>query len=167
MRMRATLSWAENTHDRIQTIYKELFDNYVVTNRNHEFWLREVMVKAELLKRDFTKRQLSIISAIITFSYPYGKASALIPKLKDFALAGVLPTKIASELTKLVNLNVITWERGKDSNEFSINDPREWLASYHNHYNDIRSRELFFLNLKHAGIPLDIEAMRRKAFADE
>jgi hypothetical protein len=62
---------------------------------------------------------------------------------------------------------VIDWNRGKDSNEFSINDPREWKASYHKNYDDDRSKELFFLNIKHAGVSFDIEAIKKKVFTED
>jgi hypothetical protein len=161
------MPWAKMTYNRIQTIYAELFDKVFVKSRNSELIAKDALIRAEILKRDFTKRQLTILTFIETFSFPYGKESAIIPKLKDFEVAGISATKVKDELTKLIDLNVITWERGKDTNEFWINDPREWKANYHSTYNDIRSRELFFLNLRHAGVTFDLDALMQKAIPEE
>ena len=156
------MPWAKHTHERILTVYKEIVEEYALKNRNMDLAINEMLIRAELLKRDFTKRQLVILSYIITFSYFYGKESALIPKLKDFSLAGISPTKIKDELTKLEEMHVIKWDKGKDYNEYRINDPREWTAAYHSNYDDRRSKELFFLNLKHAGADFDLDAMKKE-----
>jgi hypothetical protein len=161
------MPWAKLTRKRIATVYKELFNKIIMKERNYELAVKEVMIRTEILKRDFSKRQLTILSVIMTFSYFYGKESAWIPKLKDFAIAGVSPTKITEELTKLVDMGVITWQRGKDTNEFSINDPTLWTTRYHSSYDDVRSRELFFVNLKHAGIAFDIDALMEKVMSDD
>ncbi|AYA77386.1 hypothetical protein DOE78_19090 [Bacillus sp. Y1] len=160
------MNWAGLTHERIVTIYSDLFDEVVINRRNKDLAIKEVMILAEVLKRDFSKRQLSILGLIMTFSYFYGKETALIPKLSDFELAGISKTKINVELSKLVELDIITWTRGRDANEYMINDPRQWKAEYHKKYNDIRSRELFFLNLKHAGISFNLDEIIAKAMAD-
>jgi hypothetical protein len=161
------MPWAKLTRKRIATVYKELFNKIIMKERNYELAVKEVMIRTEILKRDFSKRQLTILSVIMTFSYFYGKESAWIPKLKDFAIAGVSPTKITEELTKLVDMGVITWQRGKDTNEFAINDPTLWTTRYHSSYDDVRSRELFFVNLKHAGIAFDIDALMEKVMSDD
>jgi hypothetical protein len=161
------MPWAKQTHERIMTVYKEIIEKVAVKDRNMELAVNELLVRAEILKRDFTKRQLVIMSYIITFSYFYGKESALIPKLKDFSLAGISPTKVKDELVKLEEMQVITWVRGKGYNEFSINDPREWKAEYHSSYDDARSKELFFLNLKHAGVSFDLDAIKEKAMTED
>ena len=159
--------WAKLSHDRMQSVYLQIFDEIIVKNHNPELATREVFIRAEILKRNFSKRQLTILAFIGTFSYMYGKESAIIPKLKDFEIAGISITKIADELKKLEGMNVITWYRGKDTNEFSINDPREWQADYHSIYNDIRSRELFLLNLKDAGTPYEIVSQIEKGIAED
>ena len=161
------MPWAEHTHERILTIYKEIVEEYALKNRDMDLAIKEMLVRAELLKRDLTKRQLVILTYIMTFSYFYGKESALIPKLKDFSLAGISPTKIKDELLKLEEMHIIEWKRGKDYNEYSINDPREWTAAYHSNYDDRRSKELFFLNLKHAGVTFDLDAIKKKAMKDD
>lgn len=161
------MTWAKQTHERILTVYKEILEEYAMKNRNMDLAISEVLIRAEFLKRDFTKRQLVILTYIMTFSYFYGKESALIPKLKDFSLAGISPTKVKDELTKLEELRVITWKKGKGYNEYSINDPREWEAAYHSNYDDVRSKELFFLNLKHAGATFDLDAIKKKVIKED
>jgi len=150
------MPWAEQTHQRIATVYKELFEE-VLKVPNADISIKQWLIRVELLRRDFTKRQLTILSFIITFSYFYGKESAIIPKLKDFERAGISQTKVKDELTKLVDMKVLEWKCGKDTNEFRITDPREWKTPYHSSYNDARSRELFFLNLRHAGVNTDLD----------
>lgn len=153
------MPWAKLTYERLQTVYPKILDKLFAMRSDRNLVAIEALIRAEILKRNFTKRQLTILSLIVTFSFQYGKESALIPKLKDFSIAGISATKVKDELTKLVEMKVITWERGKDTNEFSINDPRIWTAPYHSTYNDVRSRELFLLNLKHAGVTFDLDAI--------
>jgi hypothetical protein len=151
------MPWSKLSRHKLPAAYKALFDKIIMKKRDPEMTVREVFIRTQILKYDFTKRQLCILSTIITFSYFYGKKTAWIPKLKDFSLSGVSPTKITGELEALVDMNVITWHRGKDFNEFEINSPTEWRAPYHSGFDSRRSEELFFLNLKHADIPFDID----------
>jgi hypothetical protein len=53
-------------------------------------------------------------------------------------------------LQNLVEIDIISWE--KETNEFGIKDPRFWKAKKNYGYKRERARELFLLNLKHAGI---------------
>lgn len=150
------MPWAHMTHERMVTVYSKLLEDVKNgKNKTMEFTIKEVLIRAEFLKRDFTKRQLKILSMIFTFSFQYGKDWALIPKMKDFELAGVSKIKIRNEINQLVELNVLEWNQ--EEGLFRIKDPREWNAPYHNGYSDDRSRELFFLNLKHAQI--DVESI--------
>lgn len=150
------MSWAHYTYERMQTIYKTLVKEINEgKHQNIEFTMKELLFRAEVLKRDFTKRQLNIISLIFTFSYTYGKEWALIPKMKDFELAGISAIKIRNEINQLVDMEVIEWNQ--EEHLFKINDPREWKAPYHSGYSDHRSRELFYLNLRHAEI--DVESI--------
>jgi hypothetical protein len=132
----------------------KLYSNIVKKfDKSPEFVGKELLIRSEILKRDFTKRQVNIVFMIFTFSFAYGKENALIPKLADFELCGVSKTLIKKELEKLEEIKVLTWDR--DTNEFEINSPLIWEAPYHYGYSDIRSQELFLLNLKHANIDID------------
>jgi hypothetical protein len=116
---------------------------------------KEILIRAEILKRDFTKRQMNIIGAIFLFSYAYGKEWALIPKMKDFELAGISSIKIRSEIDQLVDMGVVKWNQ--EENLFRITNPSEWTTKYHSGYSEIRSKELIALNLQHFGFNLKEE----------
>jgi hypothetical protein len=148
------MPWAKMTHERMNSVYTKLLEDiHDGKHRTMDFTIKEMLVRAEFLKRDFTKRQLKILSMIFTLSFQYGKEWALIPKMKDFELAGISKIKIRSEIDQLLEMRVIEWNH--DENTFSIKNPLEWTAPYHSGYNDERSRELFLLNLKHANINVE------------
>lgn len=150
------MPWAHNTHERMMTIYAELLEKlHSGEHRTIDITIQELLIRAEILKRDFTKRQLKIVTFIFTFSYAYGKEWAVIPKMKDFELAGISKIIVRKEIDQLINMNIIEWNQNE--NLFRIKDPREWGAPYHSGYSDERSRELFYLNLKHADI--DVESI--------
>lgn len=144
------MPWSKLTYERTISLYKELLDEmFNGSNRDFDLLVKELLIRAELLKRDFTKRQLSIILFVFTFSFAYNKDSAYIPKLMDFQLAGISRTKIKSELRKLAEMNVITWNQ--EETIYTIEDPRFWDVPYNSGYNDERSKSLFIMNLDHAG----------------
>jgi hypothetical protein len=149
------MPWAHFSHDRIIKYYTKLLED--ISEKKYsdvDFIVNETLIRAEIIKRDFKKRQLNILSFIFIFSYGYGKEWALIPKMKDFELAGISKIIIRKELNQLLDMGVIEWKQ--DENLFRINDPRKWHGvPYHNGYNDDRARELFFMNLKHAGIEVN------------
>ena len=147
------MSWAHHTHERMVNVYGEIIEEVQAKHsENIDLILMEQLVRAEVLKRDFTKRQMNIIGFIHTFSFAYGKEWALIPKMKDFEIAGISSIKIRNEIDQLIEMGVVNWNQ--EEMLFSINDPRIWTAPYHSTYNDVRSRELFALNIQHAGIDM-------------
>jgi hypothetical protein len=136
-------------------VYGSIIDEVQAKNNDVNLIMKEMLVRAESLKRDFTKRQMNIIGFIFTFSFAYGKEWALIPKMKDFEIAGISSVKIRNEIDQLIEMGVVNWNQ--EEMLFSINDPREWHgAPYHSTYNDVRSRELFVLNVQHAGIDIGV-----------
>lgn len=144
------MPWAKNTYERTIKVYINVLEDLIINHhRDIELTAKELLIRGEILKHDFTKRQMIIIMFIITFSYNYGKESAYIPKLQDFEVAGISKRKIKTEIEKLLEMNVITWN--KEEKLFSIQEPKFWTAPYNYGYNDDRSRELFILNLEHAG----------------
>jgi hypothetical protein len=152
------MPWREKTYERAEKVYKYLLKDMIMNiDTDYDRKINELLIRAEVLKRDFTKRQLKILTIILTFSFAYGKSTAML-QLSDFALTGIPPKKINEEIRKLIEMKVITWD--DVFNEFSVNDPREWEVPYHNYYDDKRSIELFMLNLKHAGV--DTEAILEK-----
>lgn len=120
------------------------------SNVNLDLIIRELVIRAEMFKYDFTKRQMVIIMFIITFSFNIGKEAAYIPRLNDFYIAGISPTKVKSELEKLVNMSVIDWNQKE--NIFRIRDSREWNVSLNVGYSNARAIDLFFKNMDHAGV---------------
>lgn len=141
------------TYERTVKVYQEVLgDIFVNLETDSRLSTKKLLVRTELLKHNFTKRQMIIIMFIITFSFLYGKEWALIPKLQDFEIAGISKRKIKIELDKLIEMNVIKWN--KEENLFKVEEPRFWNAPYNYGYNDDRSRELFLLNLEHAGIDI-------------
>jgi hypothetical protein len=134
----------------------------VQDKRNHidniDLLLKEQLIRVEILKRDFTKRQMNILGFILVLSMAYGKEWAVIPRMKDFELAGISSIKIRSEIDQLVEKGVIKWNQ--EENLFSITNPREWTTKHHSGYSDSRIREVFIVNLKHSGV--DFEKLKSK-----
>ena len=104
-------------------------------------------ISEELMMRDFTKRQRSILDFILRLSWGCGKKQAIIPKMQDFEICGVARTKIKDELNYLVNARVIEWE--KEMNLFSFSKNYDtWKISIVPNYNKERLTELVHINLK-------------------
>jgi hypothetical protein len=141
------MPWAKMAHDRMTNFYikslRKIGENKL---KNPDIPLRESLIRGEVLKRDFTKRQQNIISMIFTLSYYLGKPSAIIPKMQDFEIAGINKVKARKELTQLVEMNVLEWD--EKNHIFSIKDIREWKVKYHSGYNDERAKDIFELNLR-------------------
>ena len=150
------MPWTKLGYERLTAFYKETILKIGEKKRNNlHIPQQEMLYRAEVLRRDFTKRQLKIISMIQTLSYYIGKERAVIPKMQDWEIAGISRLKARSELAKLVEMNVIDWN--EENNTFAIKDPREWKddVKYHSGYNNQRAQELFILNLKDSGVYWD------------
>jgi hypothetical protein len=152
--------WRNLTYDETLKIYSELMSEVFGKSGKIDIDLiiKELIVRAEMFKYDFTKRQMTIIMFIITFSFNIGKEIAYIPRLNDFYIAGISPTKVKSELEKLVEMQVIHWDQKE--NTFHIKDTREWIVPLNVGYNDARAIDLYFKNLDHAG--LDVSKLIEK-----
>ncbi|WP_026572470.1 replication protein [Bacillus sp. UNC438CL73TsuS30] len=145
------MPYAKYFHKRLESFYskvlpligKKKFEQPCLSNQ-------EMFIRMEVLRRNFTKRQMNIISMILSLSFYIGKEKAIIPKMRDWEIAGISKIKARSELTQLVELGVIEWDEEK--NIFSLTDPRGWKVKYHSGYNDERASEIFLLNLKDTGI---------------
>lgn len=144
---------ARGTYERATQLYKELLRE-VRDNTSEEILIDEVFVRSEILKRDFSKRQQNILWMVFTFSLAYGKKKAVIPQIQDFSLSGVGKNKVREELDKLIEMNVIKVDEA--FNTYEINSPLYWDAPHHSHFDDSRSRELFFINLIDAGVKKEI-----------
>lgn len=145
------MSWTKMGQERLTALYKDTILKILKKKfENLHIPEQEMLYRAEVLRRNFTKRQLKIISMIHTLSYYIGKERAIIPKMRDWEIAGISKIKARSELTKLVELNVVDWN--EEDNSFALKHPLEWEVEYHSGYNNERARELFILNLKDSGV---------------
>lgn len=146
------MPWGNLTYDETVKIYSDLMSEVYGKNGKIDLDLiiKELLIRAEMFKYDFTKRQMTIIMFIITFSFNIGKEVAYIPRLNDFYIAGISPTKIKQELISLTKMNVIDWNQKEGV--FRIRDSREWLVPLNIGYNDARAIDLYFKNLDHAGV---------------
>ncbi|MCZ4246856.1 hypothetical protein BXO87_01770 [Bacillus sp. GZB] len=143
--------WSYEANEKIDRAFNGIVGSQYM-NRNPDIVASEIHISREMLKRDFTKRQLKIITFIYTFSFPYNKKVALIKNMQDFELCGVSKTKIAEELDKLTELRVIEWDKG--TKEFSINDPHYWEVPFNRGFSDTRSQQMVIENLDHAGVDI-------------
>lgn len=115
-----------------------------------EFDIQEHLIRTDFLRRDFTKRQMKIMTFIFNYSYGLAKEWALIPKMKDFEVAGISSIKIRKEIDQLIELGVLEWKQ--EENLFRIIDPREWTVAYNSSFSFDRAQTLFDINLQHGGI---------------
>ncbi len=103
-------------------------------------------IQEEIMMRDFTKRQRSIVDFILRLSWGCNKKTAIIPKQRDFEIVGIGEGKIKRELQWLVNAKVIIWNR--NTNEFSFNkNYDQWLVSIVPGYDKEKLTNLLHLNL--------------------
>lgn len=100
----------------------------------------------EIIRRDFSKRQLAILQLILRLSYGCRKKTATIPKLKDFEVCGVGKTNITQELKYLTTTKVIVWD--KEENTFTFNkDYDMWQISPVKGWDEEVFKELLHINL--------------------
>lgn len=87
----------------------------------------------EILKRDFSKRQLKILLFIMRYSYGFSQKSCVFEHLSDFQQAGLDRTDIKKELNILALARVILWD--KENNIFQLNKNfEEWQISNHKYF---------------------------------
>jgi uncharacterized phage protein (TIGR02220 family) len=100
----------------------------------------------ELMMRDFSKRQRSILDLILRLSWGCNKHEAIIPLLRDFEICGVAPTKIKTELEYLVNALVLFWD--SNTNRFWFNkNYDQWKISIIRGYSKEALRNLIHINI--------------------
>lgn len=147
------MPWGKDVYENTLSLYRDMLeDSYLKLRNDSELSTKELLVRINIFKHDFTKRQLNILSFIVTMSYLCGKHFAIIPKLIDFQVAGISLSKAKIELVKLEEMNVIKWDR--DENIFEICDPKRWTVPFNVEYNSDRNSQLLRLNLKHTGFDM-------------
>ncbi len=103
-------------------------------------------INEELMMRDFSKRQRSILDLILRLSWGCNKHEAIIPKLKNFEICGVPQTKIKGELEYLSNALVILWD--SNTNRFWFEkDYDKWKISIVRGYSKDVLGKLIHINL--------------------
>jgi len=95
----------------------------------------------EILKRDFSKRQLNILLFIIRYSYGFGKKACVFEHLSDFQQCGIARQTIKQELETLVEAKVIIWDT--KLNIFELNKNYDtWQISNHKFFNTTKREML-------------------------
>lgn len=148
-----SVPWAKLEYEKMKTVQVKLLEDLHEARHNvdFEFIVQEMLIRTEFLRRDFTKRQMTIMTFIYNFSFGFGKEWAVVPKMKDWEIAGISKIKIRKEIDHLVEMGVIDWNM--EENKFRLKDPREWIgASYNSGFNNNRADELFYLNLQDAKV---------------
>lgn len=102
----------------------------------------------QILMRDFTKRQRSLLDLIIRLSYGCGKKTASIPQIKHFGVCGIRPNKVGIELINLHGLNVIDWDNFTHE-YWMIKDYDSWLLKPPDLEQNGLFNELLRINLSH------------------
>lgn len=125
-------------------------------------------IEEEIMMRDFTKRQRSVMDFIIRLSWGCGKKYAVIPMQKDFELVGLDQTKARSEIDWLINARVIS--RDVTGKVYSFNKKfDEWKVSIVPNYNKDRFKKLLSLNISTCQIsnPIDEKSSIDNGILDE
>lgn len=115
-------------------------------------------ITEEIMMRDFTKRQRSILDFILRLSWGCGKKEAVIPRMKYFELCGISQTKIKTELHYLVNAQVIEWN--EKTNQFSFNkNYDDWKISIVKGYDKDLLSEIIHINLVDKYVDNNVDGM--------
>lgn len=103
----------------------------------------------EIIRRNFTKRQLDILLLILRLSYGCNRKVALIPKQKDFYLCGIGENHIKDEIKFLIQCKVLN--KGIEKGEYLFNKNYEqWQITPVLKWDTERFKELIHINLKKA-----------------
>jgi phage replication O-like protein O len=120
----------------------------------------------EIIRRDFSKRQTSVLQLIWRLSYGCNKKSATIPKLKYFEVCGVGKQNIKNELLYLVQTRVIKWDQ--ETNIFTFNKDYEfWQISPIKGWNHEDFKELLHFNLAEKFSKQELKSSQNENKMDE
>ncbi|UOQ49633.1 replication protein [Gracilibacillus caseinilyticus] len=101
----------------------------------------------EILRRNFSKRQLNLILFIWRLSYGTGQKDCVIPNFTHFEIAGMYKQDVKKELTFLVDCAVLDWEQ--ETMVFSINkDYHHWQITPNKKWNNDLFTQLIHTNLQ-------------------
>ncbi|SFM28727.1 phage replication protein O [Gracilibacillus orientalis] len=100
----------------------------------------------EILRRDFSKRQMNLILFIWRLSYGTGQKDCIVNRFNQFEIAGVYKNDIKKELKFLRECSVLEWD--EESMTFSINkDYHLWQVSPNKNWDGDKFKDLIHLNL--------------------
>lgn len=155
------MPWAK-IYERNVEAYQTILEDLIPKRRKSmDLIVKEQLIRGNLLKHNFTKRQWIIIMFVLSFSFNHAKEWAYIPRLVDFEVAGISKFKIKAEIDKLLEMGILEWKQ--EEHLFRIQEPKFWRAPLNMGYKEQRGRELYMLNLRHAGIDTtDIEEKIKK-----
>lgn len=101
----------------------------------------------EIIRRDFSKRQLAILHFILRLSYGCHRKDCVIEKLNDFEVVGIYKQDTKKELNYLVETNVICWDQ--ENNIFSLNKNYEtWQINPSKGWNKTKFDQLIYQNIR-------------------
>ncbi|MBJ6361111.1 replication protein [Paenibacillus sp. GCM10012307] len=121
--------------------------NYLNKIKTNGFTAISNSIYQQLIQRDFTKRQLSVLLMILRLSYGCQRSNAYIPKLISFELCGVGKTNITNVLNSLVKQKVLHWD--KIESTFAINqNVQDWEIEVVSGWESEVFQHLLRLNLK-------------------
>lgn len=101
----------------------------------------------EIIRRDFSKRQLAIMHFIIRLSYGCHRKDCIIEKFNLFELAGLNKSDIKKELKFLRECRVLNWD--EEAMIFSINkDYEKWQINPSKGYDKEKINQLVHVNIK-------------------
>lgn len=98
-----------------------------------------------IICRDFTKRQIKILSMIHLFCMHNSKMECHIPHLSSFEVTGLGRSKIREEIEKLVDANVLTWDT--QNMIFKINNStKHWNVKLSENFASNKVKQILDLN---------------------
>ncbi len=101
----------------------------------------------EIIRRDFSKRQLAVLHFIIRLSYGCQRKDCLIERFNAFEIAGINKVDIKKELKFLKNCGVINWD--EETMIFSMNkDYEKWQITPSKGFDQEKLDELVHQNIK-------------------
>ncbi|MFS0822144.1 replication protein [Bacillus sp. 1P02SD] len=115
----------------------------------------------EIIRRDFSKRQLAILHLIIRLSYGCHQKDCLIDKMNVFEIVGIYKGDIKRELDYLVEAKVIKWD--KNENIFSVNKNHEmWKIDSCKRWDKQKLDYLIHNNLKRKKVSETLTKLKKR-----
>ncbi|MGJ9460315.1 replication protein [Oceanobacillus sp. CF4.6] len=115
----------------------------------------------EILRRDFSKRQLNLILFIWRLSYGTGQKDCLIDKFNQFEIVGIYKNDIKKELVFLRECSVLNWD--EKTMVFSINKNYQiWQITPSKNWDIEKFDSLIHLNLNRKKVSKTLTPKKKK-----